>query len=54
MARAKIVQTRNPRTNRYIKIDREKGRLVSEKKSPGPYKGVPIARKPKKQSALNL
>lgn len=37
------VQVRNPKTGRYIKIDREKGRIIGEKRSPGPYKGVRIA-----------
>jgi len=40
-----IVQAKNPRTGRYVKIDRDAGRIVSHKSSPGPYKGVPVARK---------
>ena len=42
-----VVQVKNPRTKRYVKIDRDKGKIVSHKKSPGPYKDVPIARKKK-------
>jgi hypothetical protein len=42
-----IVQVKNPRTNRYVKIDRTAGRIISHKKSAGPYKGIPIARKRK-------
>lgn len=42
-----IVQTRNPRTRKYVKIDRDKGKIIGHKKSEGPYKGVPIARKRK-------
>jgi hypothetical protein len=38
-----VVQVRNPRTGRYVKIDRSAGRIVSHKKTVGPYKGVPIA-----------
>ena len=38
-----IVQTRNPRTNRYIKINKTKGLIVGHKKSTGPYKGIDIA-----------
>ena len=38
-----IVQLRNPRTDRYVKIDRGQGRIIGEKKSSGPYKNVPIA-----------
>lgn len=42
-----FVQVKSPKTDRYIKIDRTKGVIVSHKKSPGPYKGVPIVSKPK-------
>jgi hypothetical protein len=42
-----IVQVRNPRTGHYVKIDRTKGKIISHKKSEGPYKGVPIAKKNK-------
>ena len=38
-----MVQVKNPRSRRYVKIDRSVGVIVSTKKSPGPYKGVPIA-----------
>jgi hypothetical protein len=34
------VQVKNPVTNRYVKIDTNTGRIVDQKKSPGPYKGV--------------
>jgi hypothetical protein len=40
-----IVQTKNPKSKRYVKIDRSKGKIVAHKKSTGPYKNVPIARK---------
>jgi hypothetical protein len=40
-----IVQTKNPKTGHYVKIDRGKGEIISHKKSEGPYKGVPVARK---------
>jgi hypothetical protein len=39
------VQLRNPKTDRYVKIDRAHGIVVSEKRSPGPYKGVRVAEK---------
>ena len=42
-----VVQVKNPRTNKYVKIDRSEGRIVSSKKSDGPYKNVPVARKRK-------
>jgi hypothetical protein len=28
---ADIIQVKNPRTNRYVKIDRDKGRILSHK-----------------------
>jgi len=40
-----IVQVRNPRSGRYVKINRTEGQIVSHKKSEGPYKNVPVARK---------
>jgi hypothetical protein len=45
--RNRIVQTRNPRSGHYVKIDREAGRIISHKASEKPYKGVPIIRKRK-------
>ena len=38
-----LVQVHNPKTDRYVKIDRDKGQIVGRKKSPGPYKNVPVA-----------
>ena len=49
MAKKIIVQVKNPRTGKYVKIDRSKGRIVASKKSDGPFKGVTIARKSKKK-----
>jgi len=34
------VQAQNPVTGRYVKIDTNTGRIIDQKKSPGPYKGV--------------
>jgi hypothetical protein len=34
------VQAKNPITNRYVKIDTTTGRIVDQKKTPGPYKGI--------------
>lgn len=47
MARKKrdVVQIKNPRTGRYVKIDRSAGRILSHKKTAGKYKNVPVARK---------
>jgi hypothetical protein len=40
-----VVQVRNPKTGHYVKIDRAKGEILDHKKSEGPYKNIPIARK---------
>jgi len=40
-----LVQLKNPISERYVLIDRTTGTIVSHKKSPGPYKGVPIGKK---------
>ncbi len=40
-----VVQVKNPKSGRYIKIDRSVGEIVSHKSSDGPYKGVPVALK---------
>jgi len=37
-----IVQVRNPRADRYVKIDATEGKILGMKKSPGPYKGIEI------------
>ena len=42
-----VVQVKNPKTNRYVKINRTEGRIVGHKPTPGPYKNVPVARKSK-------
>jgi hypothetical protein len=42
-----VVQVKNPRTDHYVKIDRAAGKIVSHKKSEGPYKNIPVARKRK-------
>jgi len=46
-AKKDVVQVKNPKTDRYVKIDRDAGKIISQKKSEGPYKGIPIARKRK-------
>lgn len=42
-----IVQIRNPRSNRYVKINKTKGVMISSKKNIGPYKGIPIVKNKK-------
>jgi hypothetical protein len=45
MAKKGVAQTKNPRTGKYVKIDRNKGRILQTKKTSGPFKGVPVIRK---------
>ena len=37
-----IVQTKNPKSGRYIKIDIDKAEIIAHKKSDGPYKRIKI------------
>ncbi len=45
MSKKTVVQVKNPKSGHYVKIDRSVGKILSHKKSEGPYKNVPIARK---------
>jgi hypothetical protein len=38
-----IVQLYNPRSKKYIKVDREKGEIIGYKKTPGPYLNIPLS-----------
>lgn len=42
-----IVQTKNPRTWKYVKIDRTLWMILDTKKSDWPYKNIPVLRKRK-------
>ena len=42
--KADVVQVKNPRSGKYVKIDRTAGKIIAHKKSDGPYKNVPVAR----------
>jgi hypothetical protein len=46
------VQLRNPRSGRYVKIDRSEGKILAYKKSEGPCKNVPIAPKKVQEAVL--
>jgi len=46
-ATKKVVQIKNPKSGHYVKIDRNKGKIVGHKSTPGPYKKVPIIKKKK-------
>ena len=45
MVKRDIVQVKNPKSGHYVKIDRSIGKILSYKKTEGPYKNVPVARK---------
>ena len=40
-----IVQIKDPKSGHYVKIDKSAGKIVSHKKSGGPYTDIPVARK---------
>ena len=40
--KTRFVQVKNPKTGKYVKIDRLKGNIISHKKSKNPYKNIPI------------
>jgi hypothetical protein len=40
-----IVQLLNPKTLRYVKVDRVNARILSTKKTPGPYKNIQIIKR---------
>lgn len=40
----RVVQVRNPRSDRYVKIDRSAGEIVAHKDSEGPWDGIPIVK----------
>jgi hypothetical protein len=44
MAEPKVVQVKNPKTGKYVKVDKERG-IIRSKSSPGPYKGIPIVKR---------
>jgi hypothetical protein len=39
---AEIVQIRNPRSKRYVVVDRVNGVIVKTKKTAGPYKNIQV------------
>jgi hypothetical protein len=45
MPKRDIVQLKNPKTGRYVKVDRDAGMIIGYKKTEGPYKNIPIAGK---------
>jgi len=38
----RYIQIQNPRSKLWVKIDRQEGRIVRHKKSPGPFKGITV------------
>lgn len=54
MSNHDIVQVKNPRTNRYIKINRTLGLILGCKYSKGPYKNIPIVKQDSPSQPNNL
>jgi hypothetical protein len=48
-----VVQIRNPKTRKYVAIDRERGVITARKKTAGPFKGIPIYKGDKKNERDN-
>lgn len=42
--RAQILQILNPRTGRYVLVDRDAGEVLEHREEEGPYPGVPVAK----------
>ena len=40
----RFLQTQNPRTKAWVKIDSKTGKIISTKKTPGKYKGIKVAK----------
>jgi len=40
-----IVQVRNPKIDRWVKIDKSTGKILAHKKSKGKYKNIPVAKR---------
>jgi hypothetical protein len=40
-----IVQVKNPKSGLYVRINKATGNITGHKRTPGPYKNVPVARK---------
>ena len=37
------IQIQNPVTGQWVKVDTATGRILDQKKTPGPYKGVAVS-----------
>ena len=46
-----IVQMRDPKTGRYIKVDRATGKVLRRKQTDGPYERIPIVESVRRQKA---
>lgn len=44
----RFVQILNPKTGRYVKVDRAEGRVLGGKADGGPYEGIPVVEKEKR------
>ncbi len=39
--KGRLLQAYNPSADRWVKIDLQRGRIVANKETPGPYEGIP-------------
>ncbi len=49
--KSEVIQVYNPKTKRWVKIDKKTGKIVAHKKSPGPYKNIPKYQPKKKKKS---
>jgi len=47
-----IIQRKDPDTGMYFKMDLKTGEIISRKKTPDPYKGIPIVRYTKNSNKI--
>lgn len=45
MVKKGVIQIKNPKSGHYVKIDRTAGKILDHKRTEGPYKNIPVARK---------
>jgi len=51
MKKKDSIQLKNPRTNRYVKINKITGKITS-KKTDGPYKNIKIIKRPNEKEEI--
>ena len=48
---SRYVQLKNPMTDLWVKVDKKIGKIVQHKKTPGPFKDVPMHPKYRRHQA---